>query len=137
MINSKISLLYPNLRSLKCYVMTQRITYEIGPENIPVDGNKTLGCMHPKCNESKNIGILPISSCNENKFTARHLRSPLRNLGTFYDRDNGCLLVLVLAEGRGGEANNSFYASCHQPDQAPYSESIGSKLKSTCFLLYP
>ncbi|CAH2105491.1 unnamed protein product [Euphydryas editha] len=81
---------------------------------------KTLGCMQTKCSDSKNIGIRPISSGNENKFTAevpKKLVVFLRNLSTFYDRDNRWLPMLVLAEGRGGDAYNSFYASCHQPDQ--------------------
>lgn len=81
---------------------------------------KTLGCTQTKCVDSKNIGIRPISSGNENKFTAKvpkKLVVFLRNLSTFYDRDNRWLPMLVLAEGRGGDAYNSFYASCHQPDQ--------------------
>lgn len=38
-----------------------------------------------------------------------------RNLCTFYDRDNRCLVVL--ADSRSGDANNSFYAPPHQLDQ--------------------
>lgn len=52
--------------------MTQRITYTKSDRKIFLSmAIKTLGCMHPECTESKNIGILPINSGNENKFTAK------------------------------------------------------------------
>ncbi|KAL4705972.1 hypothetical protein ACJJTC_019327 [Scirpophaga incertulas] len=95
---------------------TYRIV-KLTSKNVRADShNRTV---QSKRNDSKNIGIHPISCSNENKFAAgapKTFAISERNPCTFYEQDNGCSLR-PLADSRSGDADSSFYGWHRQLDQ--------------------